>query len=43
MNQMAPGVEKLAVSDDHKAAMIGPDGTLYQGVLGGIATFKDGS
>ena len=30
-------------NDDYKAATIGSDGTLYQGILGGIATLKDGS
>jgi hypothetical protein len=30
-------------NDDYKAATIGPDGTLYQGILDGIATLKDGS
>jgi hypothetical protein len=29
-------------NDDYKAAAIGPDGTLYQGILGGVATLKDG-
>jgi hypothetical protein len=30
-------------NDDYKAAAIGPDGTLYQGVLGGVAMLEDGS
>lgn len=29
-------------NDDYKAAAIGPDGTLYQGVQDGIATLRDG-
>lgn len=29
-------------NDDYKAATLGPDGTLYQGVLGGVATLRDG-
>ncbi|MBS2547928.1 hypothetical protein KGQ19_13745 [Catenulispora sp. NL8] len=30
-------------NDDYKAATLGPDGTLYQGILGGVATLRDGS
>jgi hypothetical protein len=30
-------------NDDYKAATIGPNGTLYQGVLHGVATLRDGS
>lgn len=29
-------------NDGYKAAAIGPDGTLYQGIQGGIATLRDG-
>lgn len=29
-------------NDSYKAAAIGPDGTLYQGIQGGVATLKDG-
>lgn len=30
-------------NDEYKAAAIGPDGTLYQGIQNGIATLRDGS
>lgn len=29
-------------NDDYKAAAIGPDGTLYQGIQDGVATLRDG-